>query len=289
MDTGSIAAIYALLLTYTLLGGRLKVLRPFPLAVALYLIADTIIFNLSQYYPVVIPTHYLLLLLISVAIITADLPKKHFTTSAGFALAAFSAYMILKPFNSEIALFTLALLAFLSISYLASGFEGSIAKGVAAARIYALFAFAAMALINFAKPYLKGGLADFAEWLVVAALALAVVKNVKLDVDTAKLEEHRQRVLAKSDELADSIDSAAKNFIELGDKAGLIAYVSKALFDAGYSEERVADVIALIAAHEDEKVPKFSFGWERKLIESRNRKRREKILNEVMFRLKELK
>jgi len=215
------------------------------------------------------------------------LPKKHVFSSAGFVLAAVSAYLILEPFG--IALLVFAILAFMAVSTFASGFDSWLARGVAKSRGYVVLAFSAIILLNFAKPYLRGGLFDFAEWLILVALAFLVVRNVRLEPDMQTLERHTPRITARSDELAKSIEDAARKFVEEGEKAELIAFVAKAMFDAGMPEVAVARAIENLVNYQDESVPSFSFSWERKIVEGRNKKRRKKVLDAVMSTLKELR
>ena len=287
VDAQSLITAYVLLLTYVILRGKLSIFKPFCLAIALYIASRLVIFNASHYYPVTIPDVYILLLLISAALIAAELPKRHLFSSAGFALAAVSAYLILEPFG--IALLAFAVLAFMSVSTFASGFDSWLAKGIAKSRGYVILAFSAIILLNFAKPYLRGGLFDFAEWLILVALAFLVVRNVKLEPDVQTLERHTPRITARRDELAKSIDLAARKFVDEGEKAELIAIVAKTMFDAGMSEVAVARAIESLVNYRDESVPLFSFSWERKIIEGKNKRRREKVLDDVMSTLKELR
>ena len=287
VDAQSLIVTYVLLLTYVILRGRLSVFKPFCLAITLYIASRLVIFNVSHYYPIAIPDVYILLLLVSLALIVAELPKKHIFSSAGFVLAAVSAYLILEPFG--IALLAFAILALMAISTFASGFDSWLARGVAKSRGYVVLAFSAIILLNFAKPYLRGGLFYFAEWLILVALAFFVVRNIRFEPDVQTLERHIPRITARSDELARSIEDAARKFVDKGEKAALIAIVAKAMFDAGMSEVAVARAIEPLAYYRDESIPLFSFSWERKIIEGKNKKRRKKVLDAVMSTLKELR
>ncbi len=286
VDTQTLAAIYVLLLTSIVLRGRLKVFRSFSIAIALYFAARLAIFNISHYYPVYISSEYVLLFLISAALIAVELPKRHIFNSAGFAIAALSLYMLLEGFNKNLAFFTSALCGLISISALSTGFDNWIARGIVRSRGYAILALAGFAIISFAKPHLKGGLFDFAEWLLLLFLSISVAKNIRFEADEYRLEEHKPEISTRGDELATSIESASKAFVESGEKSELIALIAKVLSDAGIEAQKIAEVIEPIAHHIDERVPRFSFSWERRLVEGRNRRRREKIMEKTISRLR---
>ena len=280
-------SIYALLLLGIVLRGKARILKPFPFAVAFYLIADTVLFNLQMYYPVTLNSIYLLILLIGLALVASDLPKRHITSCAGFLLAAISSYMLIYHYNSLAAIASAAILAYFALTSLASGFEGVVARGIASSRTYVIFALIAVAIMEFAKPYLHGGLFDFAEWAILALAAFAVFRNFKPGYDESYLEPHSQKISEMFDELVMNLERAAKSFVESGEKALLVSCVVKALSDAGCTEREIADVVAPIVNHCDEKPPLLSFPWERALIEKKNRKRREKALNAVTRVLEE--
>jgi len=286
VDIQTLAVTYALLFTSIILRGKLRVFRPFCMAIALYFAAQLIVFNLSHYYPIYIPGEYILLFLISSALIAAELPKRHIFNSVGFAIAAFSIYMVLESFSKNLAFFAAALSALISISVLSAGFDNWIARGIAKSRGYAILGLAGFAVISFAKPYLRGGLFDFAEWLLLVFLSISVARSVRLEADERYLEEHKPEISTRSDELATSIESAAKTFVESGEKPTLIALIAKVLSNAGIEASKIAEVIEPIAYHNDERVPRFSFSWERKIIEERNRRRREKAIEKTMLRLR---
>ncbi len=282
----TMVAIYLLLLSGLLLRGKLRFLRPFLVAVALYLIADVTLFNLQMYYPVTLNRIYLLALIISIAVAVSDLPKRHLTSFAGFMGAAVSAYMLIYPYSGFAAVVVLAVLAYLGLTALASGFEGAVARGIASSRAYVLLSLAAVAIIEFAKPYLKGGLLDFAEWAVLALAAFAAFRNFKPGYDDTYLEEHSQRISRRFDELVVNLENAAKEFVNFGEKSMLVACLAKTLLDSGHSEREVAEVIRPIVNHCDERVSIFSFPWEKAIVERRNRSRREKILKVITERLR---
>ena len=279
--------IYTLLLLGLILRGKAKILRPFPFAIAFYLIADTAIFNLQMYYPVSVNRIYLLALLVSLAVIVSDLPKRHITSCIGFLIAAFSSYTLLYQYSSLAAIVVAGVLAYFALTSLASGFEGTIARGIASSRTYVMFALVALAVMEFAKPYLHGGLFDFAEWAVLALAAFAVFRNFKPGYDETYLEPHSQQISERFDELVISLERAAKSFVEIGEKSLLVACIVKALSDSGYSEKEIAEMILPVVNHCDERVPLFALPWERAIVERRNKSRRERVLKTVMSVLDE--
>ncbi len=287
VSTTTLLTVYALLVAGLVMRGRARILRPFPLAIAFYIIADTVIFNLQMYYPVSVNRIYLLALLIALAVVASDLPRRHITSCIGFLVAAFSAYMLVYRYSSLAAIAIAAVLAYLALTTLASGFEGAIARGIASSRAYVMFALMALAVMEFAKPYLHGGLFDFAEWAILALAAFAVFRNFKPGYDESYLEPHSQQISERFDELVINLERASKSFVERGDKALLVACMAKALSDSGYSEREIARMILPIVNHCDERPSIFSLPWERALGERRNRRRREKALNAVMKMLDE--
>ncbi len=286
ISTENLATIYILLLAGILSRGKLKFLRPFFVALAMYLISNLVIFNLQMYYPISVNRIFLFIFLISIAIVVSDLPKRHITSFIGFLLTAISLYMLLVQYNSTLAIAIAAFLVYLGITALASGFEGIIAKGIASSRTYVVLALIGLAILEFARPYLKGGLFDFAEWIVVALAAFSIFRNFKPEYDERYLSEHVSSVSKLIDELSMNLDRAADLFVKKGEKSMLVTYLVKILLDSGYKEKEIASKILPIVNHCDEKVSILSFPWERALIEGRNRKKREKILKIVMKSIK---
>ncbi len=285
VSPANIITVYALLLGGVLARGRLRFLRPFLVAVALYIAADTVLFNLQMYYPVSVNTYYLLALLISIAVIVSDLPKRHITSFAGFLLAAVAVYLMVYPYSGFVALILAAVLAYFALTSLAFGFEGVIARGIAASRTYVVLALMAVAVIEVARPYLKGGLFDFAEWSFLALAAFFTFRKFRAEYDDSYLEPHSQLIAERYDELAVTLDRAAENFVNSGDKAMLVACLSKILLDAGYNEKELARVILPLVNHHDSVPPVLSFPWEKSVVERRNVARRKKVLKVVLKNL----
>ena len=285
ISPANIITVYVLLLGGVLARGRLRFLRPFLVAVALYIAADSVLFNLQMYYPVSINTYYLLTLLISIAIIVSDLPKRHITSFLGFLLAALTSYLIVYPYSGFVAVILAAILAYFALTSLAFGFEGIVARGIAASRTYVVLALVAVAVIELAKPYLKGGLFDFAEWSFLALAAFLTFRKFKAEYDDSYLEPHSQLISERYDELAVALDRAADSFVNHGDKAMLIACISKTLLDAGYNEKELAKVILPVVNHHDRVPPVLSFPWEKSVVERRNVARRKKVLKMVLKNL----
>ncbi len=282
----NLAVIYALLLIGTIAKGKARFLRPFLVAAALYLTSDVVILNLQMYYPISVNKVFLLILLISIAIVVSDLPKRYLTSFVGFILSAISVYELIYPYNSTIAIALAIVLSYLGITALASGFESVLAKGIAGSRVYVILALIAYAILEFAKPYLKGGLFDFAEWLIVALAAFFVFRNFKPEYDENRLTEHVSQVSKVFDELSINLDRAAEAFVKNGEKSMLVTCLARVLLNSGYREVEVASIISPIVNYCEEKMPILSFPWEKKITEVRSRKKREKIIEYVKKYLK---
>ncbi|RUM33714.1 MAG: hypothetical protein DSY33_03860 [Archaeoglobus sp.] len=285
VSPSNLIVVYIFLLAGILMRGKLRFLRPFFVAIALYMISDILLFNLQMYYPIMLNKFYLLMLLLSIAIVVSDLPKRHVTSCVGFVLAAISFYAISYQYNSFIATVLAAVLIYLALTSLAFGFEGVIARGISASRAYIVLALLAVAVIELAKPYLKGGLFDFTEWAFLALAAFLAFRKFKPEWDELYLEPHSQLITKRYDELIVNLDSAANNFVRYGDKAILVACISKALLDAGYNEKELAEAIYPVVNYCDITTPILSFPWEKVITEKRNVSRRKRVLKAILKNL----
>jgi hypothetical protein len=127
------------------------------------------------------------------------------------------------------------------------------------------------------------------EWAFVGIFLLKFTGDLRKSTTVEEIEAvevHRQRLSYKRDEIIVQIDQARKLFLEEGKKSPLIAVLSRVLFDAGWSEDRVAVLISPLISYRDEGIPSMSFGWEKERILNKNRKNRMKILEKIEEKLR---
>ena len=126
----------------------------------------------------------------------------------------------------------------------------------------------------------RPGLANLIDWVIVLIMLLKVNSAVKRYVvieEEAEFEEFE----FKREEIVEKIERAKNLFISRGVKSPLIAVLAEVLVSSGFRTEDIAKVISVILSCRDEGIPRFAFGWEKRIIERRNRKRREEALKRV--------
>lgn len=136
----------------------------------------------------------------------------------------------------------------------------------------------------------RPGLTGLAEWIAVAVVFVKLSRDFKrmMKVDESELiEVHRHRVSLKKDEWIEEFRKAQENFIEKGIKSHFIAVLTKPLYDMGWSEEKVAEMISPIVSHKDRKIPALSLSWERRIIENKNKKDRKKVVEKILRKIGE--
>lgn len=304
----NLVTIYALLLAYIILGisNYTRPLKPFSLSAAIYFILEIAVFNLSSYqqFAVLFPFFqslkvYIFMFLFSFALARVELPfearwvryAQPAISTTGLVLMGFSGYAILSklPFDvsEEIGIIFLVFLVVLAITTLSNISSSNAAQWLRRSRPFLLGSLLAISIYYiFIRPHLldRTGLANFLEWFIVGFVLFKLSRDLKrsLEVDEREIiEVHRQRVSLRKDEWIEMFTRAQHEFIEKGVKSLLVASLCRILFEMGWSEARVARAISQIVTYRDEEPPALSFGWERKFIEGRNRKRRAKLVEEL--------
>ncbi|HID42568.1 MAG TPA: hypothetical protein EYP30_02130, partial [Archaeoglobaceae archaeon] len=288
MGTDTIIVIYALFLAYIILGySRYTLpLKPLPFSLALYLIFELIAFNTIEKNPLIysfFQTNSLkiLLFLIFFGLARVEIPFKRkiqpFITSAGLVLTGYTGYLLISilpiDISSELAIIFLLYLAVLAATVVSGISENEFAVWLRNSRRFMLLSIIGFsAYYVFLRPLIvdRPGLTGLIEWLAVGTVFIKLSRDFKrtMKVDESELiEVHRHRISLKRDEWIEEFRKAQENFIEKGIKSHLIAVLSKPLYDMGWSEERVAEMISPIVSHKDRKVPAFSLNWERRIIE----------------------
>ncbi len=298
--------IYALLLAYILLGYNKYTLplKPFSLAIAIFFILEVIAFNAFDYSPLFYTFFQsnkfgVMLLLAFLALAHVEIPFKTrvqpLVTAAGLILAGYFGYILISTvpveYSTELGLVFLLLMAVLSITTIANITENELTTWLRNSRKFLLFIIVAVAAYYVSlRPILmeRPGVINLVEWGVVILVFLKLSRDYKrtLNVDESEfIEPHRQRISVRSDEWVEEFRRAQDNFIQNGIKSHFIAALTKPLFDMDWSEDRVARFISPVVSHKDRRAPVFSFKWERNMLENKNQKDREEIVNDLVERL----
>ena len=301
-------AIYSFLLAYILFNLHKYTipLKPFALSVALYLILKVIAYSISRFatfalvYPFVYSMDkYFLLFFLGFAVARVEIPFKVHrfvqpaVSAAGLIVMGVFGYLIISnlPLDPErtqkIGLGFLIFLLILAGTSLANISESGAARWLRNSRAF-LLSFLVLAVVYYIaiRPRIieRSGLVNFMEWVLVGIFLLKFSNDFRKSLSVEEVEAvevHRQRLSYKKDEMIERLDSARELFLKEGVKSPLIASISRILVDAGWSEDRIAALISPLISYEDEKIPKFAFGWEKSMIENKNKKKRNKILEMI--------
>ena len=288
-------AMYVMYIAYEIVEFHKVVssIRPFLVALTVYFAIIIVSMNLPDVAFYIKPIKGLILpFLLSLALVRFELPTKFqpIITTIGLTLTAIFGYELISSLpvgrSEDIALsFTVLLLILAITTILPSVHERFeflrrtrsfiISAGVIVSLYYVLV-----------RPLLtdRPGLMNVFDWVIVAGIFLkgGSILRKELIVDESEIVKlHEYRVSVRREEIVEAIERAKREFVERGIKSPLIAVLCKVLFTAGWSVDEVARVVSYIIAHEDAKIPKLSFPWERRMIEKKNRKMRKKVLEEV--------
>jgi len=288
-------AMYILYLAYEVMGFHrlISAFRPFLVAFSVYLALNVVYLNLPDVGLYLKPIEPLILpFLLSLALVKFELPVRFqpIITTAGLLLSAFFGYQLISllPFKQagEIGTIFAILLVLLAVTTLLP----SVHERFEFLRYIRSFVITTALIVSvyftLIRPLLlnRPGLINVIDWLIVAGVffkASSIVRRSFVVDESELVRIHEFRVGLKKEEIIESIEKAKREFIEKGLKSPLIAVISHVLFSAGWRLDDVARVISFVISHEDEKIPKFAFGWERKLIERRNKKRREEVIKSL--------
>lgn len=301
-------AIYSFLLAYILfnLHKYAVPLKPFSISIALYLILKVVAYAISRFstfalvYPFVYSMdRYFLLFFIGFAVARVEIPFKVHrlvqpaVSALGLVIMGLFGYLILTNLpldpdrTQKIGLGFLFFLLILAATSLANLSESGAARWLRNSRAF-LLSFLVLAITYYIaiRPKIieRSGLVNFMEWMLVGIFLLKFSNDFRRSLaieESEAVEVHRQRLSYKKDEMIERLEEARKLFLERGVKSPLIVSISRILVDAGWSEDRIAALISPIISYEDERLPKFVFGWEKKMIQNKNRKNRIKILKEI--------
>ncbi len=302
----TILVIYALLLAYILLGYNRYTIpfKPFSLAIAIFFILEVIAFNAFDYSPLLYTFFQsnkfdFLLLLAFFALAHVEIPFKikyqPLVTSAGLILAGYFGYSLISTvpveYSTELGIVFLLIMVVFSATVISNITENEFTKWLRNSRKFLLlFIIIVAAYYVSIRPLLveKPGLINLVEWGAVVIIFLKLFRDYKrnLNVDESEfIEPHKQRISIRSDEWVEEFRRAQDNFIQNGIKSHFIAALTKPLFDMDWSESRVARFISPVVSHTDRRVPFFSFKWERKMLENKNQKDRQEIVDDLVERM----
>ncbi len=144
---------------------------------------------------------------------------------------------------------------------------------------------------SFIRPLLIGrpGLINVFDWLIVFGVFLKALTKIRMEVvEEETIKQHRRKAEIKVEEIVGMVEKAKEVFVWYGDKALLVTVLAKYLNDAGLKVNEIADILDPILMHEDRRIPKLTFKWEKEWIAKKNRERREEVVRTALERIKEL-
>jgi len=293
-------AMYILYIAYEVMGfhSLISAFRPFVVAISVYLALRVVSINLPDVGLYIKPVEpHILPFLLSLALVKFELPIRFqpVITTTGLLLSAFFGYQLISmlPFKQagKIGIIFAILLVLLAVTTLLPSiherfeFLRHIRSFVITTTLIVSVYFTLVRPLLFDRP----GLINFIDWLIVVGVffrASSILRRSMVVDESELVKIHEFKVSLKKEEIIESVEKAKKEFIENGLKSPLIAVISQVLISAGWRLDDVARVISFIVSHEDEKIPKLAFGWERKFIENRNKKRREEVIKSLENYLK---
>jgi len=131
------------------------------------------------------------------------------------------------------------------------------------------------------------------EWGIAGIFVVRAYSGFKFEIGrkytvplkVASWRKHVQEVTYVEDEDFENVNKLQKIFVEHGEKAPLIIYLTLLLFMNGFKTNYIAQVLAPLIDYEDEKVPFFAFGWEKRRVLERNLRNRKELLGKLIMEL----
>ena len=128
------------------------------------------------------------------------------------------------------------------------------------------------------------------EWTIAGFIVSRAYSGFKSELDkryTVSLTrtpwtKHVQKITYKMDEDFEALKDLQETFVEGGVKGPLMLYLTTLLSKSGCSIEQMDQILGSLISYEDEKIPLIAFGWEKKRIVEKNRKRRQDVLGDLM-------
>ncbi len=110
------------------------------------------------------------------------------------------------------------------------------------------------------------GFRNLGDWIIVALTLMYFLGKFRFEIEDAVKEKSK---ISNFDEFAESAERA---YIEDGDPVPLLSFISYTLFRSGRDVEDVEKFFRIFV--EKERVPRYSFGFEKQLIMRRRKSRR---------------
>ncbi len=286
-------AIYILYLVYEVMEFHRAVsaFRPFVIALTVYLALKVISANVPYLALYLAPVEPLLLpFLFSLALIKFEFPFRYqpIITTAGLILSALFGYQLISLLpikrSEDVGIVFLIVMALLALTTIIPVIHSKLEFLRKIRSFLVTVTLIVSVYYIFVRPILTPGLKNFADWLIVAGIffkSSSILRRSMVVDEREVVRVHEFKETLRRDEIVESAEKAKRLFVERGIKSPLIAVISHVLITSGWKLDEVAKVISFIVSHEDDRIPKLSFGWERRMIERRNRKRREKVIKEL--------
>ncbi|WP_202318801.1 hypothetical protein [Archaeoglobus neptunius] len=302
----TLIAVYAVISSLERLSHFRLMLLPFILITLLdILFASLMFFGYPQYY-VLYQTLRLPLAVFVGALAFSYIPLtenqlyQSLISASSLVVAAIFSYILFSTLSSaldipSVAIPSLVLFLIFAATALVNAFEGEVFEWIRSERSFLILILIILTVYSIIiKPYLsdRPGIANFFEWAVVAFTVIKVTRDLRGGIEVDEREfvaAHKLQDRFLKDRLFSEIEFAERAFIEGGSKALLLITIIKALASAEVESHRIASLIVPLVNYIDEKPPKLAFPWEKKLIESRNRKRRLSIVEQIKKELVKLK
>jgi len=291
-------ATYILYLAYELMEFHkiISSFRPFVVALTIYLALKAISANVPYFALYLAPIEPVLLpFLFSLALVKFELPFRYqpVVTTVGLILSAFFGYQLitLLPIkgSEEVGIIFAILMALLAVTIILPAIHSKFEFLRKVRSFLVTSTLIVSAYYVFVRPILTPGLKNFVDWLIVAGIffkASSILRRSMVVDESEVVKVHEFKETLRKDEIIESAEKAKRLFVDKGIKSPLIAVIAHVLLSSGWKLDEVAKVISFIVSHEDDKVPKLSFGWERRLIERRNKKRRLEVIKNLEKYLK---
>ncbi|MCW4027168.1 MAG: hypothetical protein NWE76_06770 [Candidatus Bathyarchaeota archaeon] len=128
------------------------------------------------------------------------------------------------------------------------------------------------------------------EWTIGGFIVSRAYSGFKSELDkryTVSLTrtpwtKHVQKITYRMDEDFEALKDLQETFVEGRVKGPLMLYLTTLLSKSGCSIEQMDQILGSLISYEDEKIPLIAFGWEKKRIVEKNRKRRQDMLGDLM-------
>ena len=129
------------------------------------------------------------------------------------------------------------------------------------------------------------GIAGFIVSRAYSGFKSEVDKKYTISLSVAPWTKHIQKITYRKDEDFEALKEIQEVFVDLRDKGPLMLYLTLLLSRNGFSIDQINQLLNPLIYYSDEKIPLIAFGWEKRRIIKKNRKRREQVLRNLMERL----